>query len=281
MSAERSVYLDTNAWNGLLNWETGSPANGCRRFEYLFSSCNLDEFCLADISRAKALADLAWERSNRRKLHDHLEMTAIEIAAFQRGESSYPIYHDDPGFQIGWQAMRAMAWPNGMREALQRQVTAAKKQFLEHLRESRRIFMPIFQLGRKLGLRTEWNSFLQELETDPALRSFVLESLRLAGLAAYIPDPDSTPSLPFWSLPATSSWVQYWLALSYIACHETGRLTHPDLGDQFDFRHACYAGIADLFVTGDARMKYLLTERVPDRRAEVLDLDAFLDMERQ
>ena len=54
------------------------------------------------------------------------------------------------------------------------------------------------------------------------------------------------------------------------------RDARPDFGDQVDFRHACYAGVADLFVSNDGRMREILTTMVVDRRAEVLSPDEFL-----
>ena len=49
-----------------------------------------------------------------------------------------------------------------------------------------------------------------------------------------------------------------------------------EAGRVYGFRHACYAGVADLFVSNDGRMREILTTMVVDRRAEVLSPDEFL-----
>ena len=83
--------------------------------------------------------------------------------------------------------------------------------------------------------------------------------------------------LAYRSLPGTACWVQYYMALSFLASYEDGRSANPEPGDQADFRHAAYSGIAELFVTEDARMTAILTEMVPAVKSTIMSFQGFID----
>ncbi|MCZ6688000.1 MAG: hypothetical protein O7H41_00145 [Planctomycetota bacterium] len=68
------VYLDTSAWNWLVDWSARRSRKRVLGPEYLFSSCNLDEFGLAGNIRSRDLAAFAWSITNRKRLQDHLDI---------------------------------------------------------------------------------------------------------------------------------------------------------------------------------------------------------------
>lgn len=106
--------------------------------------------------------------------------------------------------------------------------------------------------------------------------TLTLGNLMAGGVADWVPDLAGVGDVPLWRLPAMAACLQYWIALCYVACHEEGPMSRPDFGDQVDFRHAAYAGLADLFVSGDVRMRWILMARVVNWRAEVLTPDEFV-----
>ena len=112
------VYLDTSAWNSLCDWSSGRSMKWLAGPEYLFSSCNLDEFSLAKSARAQELAEFAWRLSSRRRrLLDFIELTAAELASRRTGRAVTYFDSSDRGFRPAWAAMRdqgiggTCAWP--------------------------------------------------------------------------------------------------------------------------------------------------------------------------
>ena len=85
-----------------------------------------------------------------------------------------------------------------------------------------------------------------------------------------IPDPNGVAEIPIDRLPCTYSWIQFYFALLYRVSVLSRGKGRPRSSDQVDFRHACYAGLADVFVTDDGGMFETLSEMVTVKKAEVL-----------
>lgn len=268
-----TVYFDTSAWNAVCDSIVGS-ANRLHGPTYLFSSCNLDEFAPCEPHRSKRLASFAWRLSNRHKLKDHLELSAEEVAAF-RNVRDAELFDTDHGFHMAWSAMRSDG-ARGMRFELDQYLRPMKNEYRSHLKLQRELFGPVFQAADELGLAYSWSHILGELETGPEIKGLLRDALSTPGLPARRSNTAAIDGIDYRLLPATACWIQYYIALGYLAAHKTGRYSKPDLGDQVDFRHACYAGISDVFVTNDKRMRMILTSMVPSCRAEVVSVDSFL-----
>jgi len=272
------VYFDTSAWNVVCDWAVGKSHKWIEGPEYLFSSCNLDEFSIASTSRARELAAYAWRISSRRKLLDHLELSVAEIAAFQNGVG-VATYDDarDRTFTPAWRAMRTSGLTNEMRDALAADIDAAKSEYRDWFRFGRETFHPFFSSASKLGVARSWPDLLAELQSGPEMRAGLRQSLTDAGLLRRIPRPNELEDVPWTAIPCTSCWLEYHTAMYYLAAFDSKRLGRPDKGDQVDFRHACYAGMADIFVTGDRRMHAILEDMIPSRRARLLTAQEYLD----
>lgn len=267
------VYLDTIGWNALCDSGDAATLRALADSEVLFSSCNLDEFSLASDDRARQLARFALRVSNGRKLHDHLELTAAEIRARQTGHEPAELFDDDPMFLVAWEGTSIGGLPRPVRQEHERTMGFAKRAFREHLRTARDLFRPVFESFAQLGVKPAWPEILAQLDRDGSLMKWVLGLLDEAGLLVTIQDPEQAAELSCLTLPATACWTEYMVGLSYLASFESGKDTKPDLGDQIDFRHAAYAGIADVFVTEDGRMRHVLGDLVLHRRAQVVGVD--------
>jgi hypothetical protein len=271
-----STYLDTNAWNRLLDWSARRSRSHLRGRTILFSSCNLDEIAGAGHYRAKDLASLAWDVSNKRKLFDHLELTVAEIRAHLRAAPDASPFDDDPRFVYSWKQVRTGSTSKEVADALKETMSEAKKSFQEHLRRQRELLRSTFRLFESLGVRKEWRDMLDELEGEGYIREHIAQNLEFAGASDLAREIRARDPRMYRSLPGTSCWVQYYMGLSFIACYEDGEQSKPDFGDQVDFRHAAYAGIADQFVTSDQRMRRILMEMVPSRHSSVLTFEEFI-----
>lgn len=270
------VYLDTSAWNGVLD-AGGAPAVDRTDRCIVFSSCNMDEFSLAPGDKARQLVRLSYSLSNRRKLLDHVEMTAVEIAARQAGQTDYPVFDDDDqGFYAAWEYSRSHGFPSEVVAQMEIKMKSAKAAYREHLRQTRDLFKPAFQAIRQVGLPDDWPTVIRDFNDEGHITLMLETMLASEGYLRNMPDPEGLSGIRWQELPCTACWIQYHLALSYLASREEGKLAKPDLGDQIDFRHVCYAGIADVFVTSDARMAEVLKSMVTDRRAHVIGVHEFL-----
>jgi hypothetical protein len=266
------AYLDTSAWSALHDAHVSKARLADR--EILFSSCNLDEFVLASPHRARELARYAWSVSNGKKLLDHLELSAKEVTA-HRKDAALADFHDhaDPWFFDAWAAIRTAGLTHDMRSQMEARVEHAKLLFRDWLGGVRARFKPWFDLARDEEPLVAWERHLQELEKEGYIGEMLEGILRAEGLGAEF-DRD----IPYRRLPATACWVQYYLALSFLAAHASRKTGRPETGDQADYRHACYAGIADVFVAGDVRMRHILNEMVRDKRATIMSPDEFVTM---
>jgi hypothetical protein len=132
-------------------------------------------------------------------------------------------------------------------------------------------FKQWFDLARDEEPKVAWDRHLQELEAEGYIGEMLEAMLRTEGLGA-----EFDRGIPYRRLPATACWVQYYLALSFLATHASRKTGRPETGDQADYRHACYAGIADVLVAGDGRMRHILGEMVRDKRATILSPEEFV-----
>lgn len=264
------VYLDTIVWNALHDDAEPAALPLLEDHEVLFSSCNLDEFALASDDRARSLAAFAWRISNKKKLLDHLELTAAEIRRHQHGQGPAPMFDDDPMFMQAWGYIRRRGVPREVRDGMQK-MTGTKKDYRAHLRMTRDVFRPVFERFAHLGIEQAWSEILKEMDEEGSVVHWLKGLLEHEGLLERVPDPDALVEVSYVDLPATACWVEYSIGLGYLAAFEGGAHAKPDLGDQVDFRHAAYAGVADLFVTDDSRMRHVLTTMLRNRRAEIVD----------
>jgi hypothetical protein len=244
--------------------------------EVLFSSCNLDEFSLASTHRAKELAQLAWAITNRRKLLDHIEIIHEEVAAYQSGRSAV-LYDSDPGFDLGWKFMRSGGSPSEIRDQIRKSMKATKSGFREHLQLGRDVFRPFFDRLAELGIQLDWPEFLLEIRNEGSIGRLIEETLQMENLHLKVPKPDEIHLVPYLELPGTTASIEYLIALRFLAARQAGKLGRPDLGDQVDTRHACYAGLSALFVSQDNRMRSILATMVTTR-APIVDLDGMKDI---
>lgn len=272
-----TVYLDTSAWNALCDWSAHRSKKWLEGPVYLFSSCNLDEFSLAPSARAQELAAFAWRLSDRRKLLDFVEVTAAELASCRSGRPVDYFDSKDRGFALAWAAMRDHGVGAKMREAMQASAGESKDDYMGHLKATRELLSPFFRAAAERGISRDWSDVLLEMEGESDIRGMIASALSEPGLPSRSANLATLANVGYRELPGTACWVQYHLALSFLAAQRTGKLSKPDSGDQADFRHGCYAGIADVFVTRDSRMLEVLTTMVPSCRARVVTPESLLD----
>ena len=154
-------------------------------------------------------------------------------------------------------------------------MVSAKQDFREWLQHERRVFRPAFRAYEGLGLQKHWSELLSELEDEGFIRDHIAQMLDM------VARPDLGTVVREWephkyrSMDGTACWVQYYMALSFLAAYQDGIHAKPDLGDQVDFRHATYAGLAHEFVTADERMLTVLRTMVPACKSAVLTFDEF------
>ena len=271
------VYMDTSAWTALLKRQAGRSLRQVEGPEYLFSDCNLDQFAAASSYYvAKDLAKLAWRLSNQKRLADHVEFMINEIAAFQKGRPTPSIYAEHPGFHPVWRVLRTTGTPREMKALADETIRKAKKDFRAHLRADRATFRTFFQRLEEFGFTKPWKEMLGELEREGYVGRHLSNLVCAEDRNRVVPDRTTVSQIPYRQLPATAAGTQYFLALRFRAAYESGKDARPDYDDQTDFRHAYYAGIADVFVTEDSKMGDMLKNYVVTKRAEILNLSAFL-----
>lgn len=272
-----TVYLDTSAWNELCDWSSRRSQKWLAGPEYLFSSCNLDEFSLAPSARARELAAFAWRLSNRKKLLDFVELTAEELTAHRKCRDADYFDSLDRGFPLAWNAIRERGIDDEVRQHMQATMRGPKDEYAGHLKATRALFGSFFRQAAAHGISRDWASVLSEMADEPDIRGMIAAALSEPGLPSQRANLATLESVDYRELPGTACWVQYHLALSFLAAQRTGRVTRPDSGDHVDFRHACYAGVADVFVARDARMLEVLTTMVPSLRARVMSVEDYLE----
>jgi len=255
------TYLDTSAWNKLADGIAVDTTG-----EVVFSSCNLDEFGMAPRAGQKVLAQLAWEQTNKAKLLDHVELMAAEI----RGEDK--VFDDeDPNFIDAWTIMRGPGLPAELDAVFRAQSQQAKQEVHTFLCQMRDQYRASFAEFRRRGLSTDWDTFMHELVAEGRLVAH--HSAMFADSGYRVDVEGALAGSGYRDFPATATWSQYYFALGYLAAHGEGRISRPDSGDQVDHRHAVYAGVVDVFVTGDWRMHEILTTMVDSKIADVRLVD--------
>ena len=268
--------MDTSAWNALARWQQRRSLRSIKGPEYLISDCNLDQFAAASHYVAKDLATLAWRLTNRRRLADHVELMIEEITAYEDRRPIRSIYKEHPGFELAWNTIRTSGAPREMKALADDAIRDAKRQFRDHLRAERSTFFSFFQGFESLGFKKPWAEMLDELEREGYIGQYLENIVRHFDVPHSIRAPSKIHEIPYRELPATAAGTQYYMALSFRAAYEKGKNAKPDYDDQTDFRHAYYAGVADVFVCEDRKMKETLEEYVVTKQSVIVTLAEFL-----
>ena len=282
------VYMDTSALNAVYDkFRLGRiGARSLRAFEFLVTSCQLDEILRSDLRRAADLAQFLWRYSNRQKLLDHVEIHACELEAAFMGRSLTKADYLDPtdiGFRVAWNAVRRGQTPGVVKAEADDGIESAKSDFRDGLRERRAMFARAAAIGPCIGSVSSWRKVLRELRTEGWIGELIWKSLAEDPLTRVGErfDRGAVVAIDYRELPCTAVGLEYYLALQYLAALGTGDVARPERGDQVDFRHAYYAGLSDVFVTSDRRMRLILSDYVQADRAEILDVDACLALIRR
>jgi hypothetical protein len=230
--------------------------------------------------RGEQLSSFAWALCRRAMLYDHIALTIREIRAIQLGEQ-LPDGIDRAGTYVrSWDSMRR-GTPKVLRELSGVAIEQGKLLYREHLKALRHMLKPHFDEFTAIGVSQSWPDLLDEIEREGLVGKFLRDLIRLEDSDRLVSDYSAVAGMPYRILPGTAAWVQFYIAQSFVAVHESGKYSRPDAGDQVDFRHAAYAGIADLFVTDDVKMYKILNDKVITRRAEVVMVREFLDRVRR
>lgn len=274
------IYLDTSAYNFLLkSYPTRKISRLIRKkCEVLFSSCNLDEFGLAESPYSSILATFAWEITNQRKLLDHIELMFREIL-LELKKIKYHSYYDeaDIGFIPTWISMKDKLLPEIINESASNDMYFAKTIFKDFEMNIRKSFHSFNTVEKQDSLK-RWQHDLKEIERQRGFNQFLITNLY--NYSAEVRDVVTIEELlriDYKKLKATAVGLQYYFALVFIHTHLPGKHSKPNFGDQIDFRHAFYAGIVDYFVTSDRQMLDILNNYVLAEHCQVLDTETFAE----
>lgn len=278
------VYLDTSAYNFiLLNYSIDELSHIiCDKYEVCFSSCNLDEFGLCEPDISSRLATFAWQVSNKKKLLDHIDLIIHEML-FYLGKVKHLDYFDenDAGFFMAWEAMRDKTVPADFIEFTKEMAKEIKQGFKERARDMRKFFNPYLQdidFDRTELVKLYWSKILSDMEKEGWIQNFFINNLY-----EYIPEfsevisLDELLTIDYRKLTGTAPGIQYYFALQYVQCFQSGLLSKPDMGDQADVRHTFYAGIMDYFVSNDKRMIEIFNDYIFAECAIVIDPNDFIN----
>ena len=277
------VYLDTSAINSLHAALSRGivPPSAVDRHQFVVSSCQLDEIALSEPEKAADLASVLWSHSNRRKLRDHVELTELEVRAALRGRG--PAFHEyyddgDTGFKRAWRAMRERRASPEQRTALRAQVEQAKSAFKVAGKLERELFKSLRESVQGYDFKSGWKAMLRDLRRDGRIGELVWSTLSrdpFSNVAADFRESEVI-AVDYLRLPTTAVGLEYYLARRYVADFGSGEIARPSRGDQVDFRHSYYAGLVDIFVSGDDIMLTLLREFVKADTAEILSAQDFI-----
>ncbi|MHA1376476.1 MAG: hypothetical protein ACTSR7_19535 [Promethearchaeota archaeon] len=278
------VYLDTSAYNYiLLNYPVNEVIYTLKNnYEVYFSSCNLDEFGICEPEISSKLAIFSHAISNQKKLLDHIELITHEML-YELGKTSDFDYFDinDTGFYEVWELMRRKCLPQMFIDSTVKIIRSHKELHREHEREMRKLFVKEFEsinVDRKEIMKTLWLKILNDLENEGWIKNFFINNLynfysdfkKLISL-------DELKSIDYKHLKGTAPGLQYYFALQYIQCYQSGKMSKPDLGDQVDIRHTFYAGIVDYFITNDSRMYDIFNNYIIAPHGDVVKPKDFID----
>ena len=272
------VYLDTSAINDLgvdlhLIAKTG-------QFEFLVSSCQIDELACADPARQILLTKLTWEVTNKQKLLEHIPImyaeTAAELGIRPRLRRLEDYYDQDPLFLSSWRAVTTGLLPAQFMDHYREFVLAFKEGYRRWSNQDSEILRPVVNRLKRTGAPPpSWQDFLAETEAEGWFNEFIYVNLSLYPQFARFLVREDVLHIDYRRLRCTSVGLQYYLASQWLDIFGEGKHARITRGDQVDVRHAFYAGLADCFVTGDTKMRNILAHMVPGNRAKILQPQEF------
>ena len=163
--------------------------------------------------------------------------------------------------------MRKIGISSELKDRLKEISRFSKGEYRDQLRSDRDVFKPIFKFAETFGVHKLWPDLFKEMEDEGYISLLIKNLLEQEGYAIEIPKPDLIDKVPYRYIACAAAWIEYYLAIFYLAFFEKGKIAKTDFGDQIDFRHACYAGLANIFVNGDQRMFSVLADMVETKRS--------------
>lgn len=284
------VYIDTSAYNYIISTYSIEKITPLFKdnFEVYFSSCNLDEFGLCDSSTASKLAAFSWEISNKKKLLDHCELIIMEILYKLRkiSELEYFDFSDSTFFEM-WHCMINDTFPNGYTDYVKSFAQYIKEGFREDSRKLRKFFKALMEEegvninqidGLSDTIKKYWHIMLAGMESEGWIHEFLKNNLYMLypDLNKAI-DLEELYTIDYRKLKGTAPGIQYYFALYYVQCFQSGELSRPSRGDQADVRHAFYTGIVDYYLTNDERMIEIFNDYILSDHGEIIKADNFIN----
>jgi len=274
------LYMDTSSWNAL--WDLVASGLVRRRvlepFRVMFSSNVLDELAgTPHAERRRSMIDLAHALCHPVPFQHHVEVMCAELLCWHSGKSA--AFKDyllcDPDFQASWLAFgQTGVVPEAVRQIASGAMESAKKEALIELRRRRDAFPIPAEIVAELPAESRREMLDRLFDDPPYFREWCYQNLvQLYELPITRGELDRLDPR---SCPATSVEVSYVLCLPFLAATKMLRPHRINRGDLKDMHHAVYAGIADLFVTEEDKMRKILGQLIPDVRSEVLPLREML-----
>lgn len=276
------IYLDTISINRLfeeLDRKVGLKS--LKKYEYLLSSCQIDELCGINSVEAKSqIVEFLFKLSDKQKLKDHIEIMASETLYELGAEKE--LSYIDPAYTT---------YNNMIKEVIKKRIpTALQDQIDEHIRFAKRLyreeekiirkkFKPFLSLAEGLGLKKGFGEIFSEMVKDGQINDFLFNNLVFEEDSLghnFSSMKEAIYSIDVSKLKCTFVGIQAKIAYSYLASFKKGQISKLKDSDQVDVRHLFYLNYADVFVTDDEKMLKITNDMMKGITSSVETTDSFL-----
>lgn len=218
-----------------------------------------------------------WQASTREVLLTISDLVGLEVrytianqeipvlSYYERGRSHLDALND----------ARKGKTPNHTRESLRKSIAGQKERIRDWERSQRKEWASKFTQGTPLP--KEWTEFRRHLEEEKYFNQVLYGMMKSYGLAGHY-TYESIMKLEYGRLPAVSIGIEFYVALQFLLDSQPQGLGKPDRGDLPDMQHAFYSGLCDYFVTGDSRVRHILSTMMGEKSPRVVGHDDFLAM---
>jgi hypothetical protein len=272
------AYLDTNALNFLCDKFRGKSKRRLKHFDLPLSWPLIDEIeCNSAYSRTIDLAEFVWQASTRQVLLTVGDLVGLEVrCAITNQEISNLSYYERGRSHLdALNDARKGKTPNQAREALRKSIGKQKERIRDWERDQRKKWASRFAGGTSLP--KVWGEFRRYLQAEKYFNQVLYGMINAYGLSSHY-TYESIMNLEYGRLPAVSIGIEFYVALQFLLDSQPQDLGKPDRGDLPDMQHAFYVGLCDYFVTGDSRVRHILSSMMEEKSLTVVGHDDFFAM---
>jgi len=271
------VYLDTSSINCLYENFGNRSKKIFKDYEIYLSGSHLDEIIqISSVVRTQEIFKFLWSISNRIVLKDKRKLVEMEVSSLlshiELNIEDY-FYPKHEVYISAFKDLRKGVLGDKSKLALSK-IKDKKKISFDQTKRRRVEWQSHFDGNR---LPDSWDELFHVLRERRSFNRTLFIDLK-GNNVIKIYKKKHIMDLIYENLVCTSIGLEYFFAFRFVTESMPRRYGKPTPGEIYDNTHVYYAGLVDIFVTDDERMKYIMRDLLHINRPLIISSEEFVSI---